>query len=85
MTYKFIELEIKDYIATVTLARVEALNAVSLEFASEIADVFKKMGAMDEVRAIILQSKARIFCAGLDLKDAASNFSDSARGAFDAI
>src|SRR5664280_2837857 len=85
MTYKFIELEIKDYIATVTLARAEALNAVSLEFASEIADVFKKMGAMDEVRAIILQSKARIFCAGLDLKDAASNFSDSARGAFDAI
>ena len=85
MTYKFIELEIKDYIATVTLARVDALNAVSLEFASEIADVFKKMGAMDEVRAIVLQSKARIFCAGLDLKDAASNFSDSARGAFDAI
>ena len=40
MKYKFIELEIKDYIATVTLARAEALNAVSLEFASEIADVF---------------------------------------------
>ena len=85
MTYKFIELEIKDYIATVTLARVDALNAVSLEFASEIADVFKKMGAMDEVRAIVLQSKARIFCAGLDLKDAAANFNDSARGVFDAI
>jgi enoyl-CoA hydratase len=85
MTYKFIELEIKDYIATVTLARVEALNAVSLDFASEIAGVFKKMGTMDEVRAIILQSKARIFCAGLDLKEAAAGFSGSARGAFDTI
>ena len=85
MTYKFIELDIKDYIATITMAREKSLNALSLEFASEIAGVFKTLGAMDEVRAIILQSKARIFCAGLDLKDAASNFNDSARGAFDAI
>ena len=69
MTYKFIELDIKDYIATVTLARGKSLNALSLEFAAEIADVFKTLGAMDEVRVIILQSKARIFCPGLDLKD----------------
>jgi enoyl-CoA hydratase/carnithine racemase len=34
MKYKFIELEIKNYIAEVTLARVESLNALSLEFAS---------------------------------------------------
>ena len=61
MTYKFIELEIKDYIATVTMAREKALNALSLEFASEIADVFKKMGAMDEVRAIILKAKPEFF------------------------
>ncbi|PKN67003.1 MAG: enoyl-CoA hydratase [Deltaproteobacteria bacterium HGW-Deltaproteobacteria-10] len=85
MTYKFIELDIKDYVATVTLARMESLNALSLELALEITDVFKKLGAMDEVRVAILQSKARIFCAGLDLKDAASSFGDSAKGIFNAI
>jgi len=85
MAYKFIELDIQNYVATVTLARLESLNALSIELASEITDVFRKLGTMDEVRAIILQSKARIFCAGLDLKDTASSFNDSAKGVFNAI
>jgi Enoyl-CoA hydratase/carnithine racemase len=85
MTYKYIELEIKDYIATVTMAREKSLNALSLEFAAEIAGVFKSLAVMDEVRVIILRSKARIFCAGLDLKDAVAGFNGSARGTFDII
>ena len=85
MDYKFIELEIKDYIATVTMAREKSLNALSLEFATEIANVFKALGAKDEVRAVILKSKARIFCAGLDLIDAAGGFTPTARGPFDMI
>jgi enoyl-CoA hydratase len=85
MTYKFIELDIKNYVATVTLARLDSLNALSIELANEITDIFKKLGTMEEVRAIILQSKARIFCAGLDLKDAASGFGDSAKCVFNAI
>ena len=85
MDYKFIELEIKDYIATVTMAREKSLNALSLEFATEIAGVFKALGSMDEVRAVILKSKARIFCAGLDLIDAAGGFTPTARGPFDMI
>ena len=37
MTYKYIDLKIENHVATVAMARVEALNALSLEFASEIA------------------------------------------------
>mgnify|MGYP003791240537 CR=1 FL=1 len=85
MNYKYIELEIKDYIATVTLAREKSLNALSLAFATEIANVFEELAAKDEVRAVILKSKARIFCAGLDLKDAAGGFTGTARGPFDMI
>lgn len=85
MTYKYIELEIKDCVAIVTLSRVEKLNALSLEFATEIARVFKSLATMEDVRAIILKSKARIFCAGLDLKDAAGNFTGTTRAPFDMI
>lgn len=85
MTYKFIELDIKNYVATVTLAREKSLNALSLEFAAEIATVFKSLGAMNDVRAVILRSKARIFCAGLDLKDAAGNFTGTTKGPWDMI
>jgi len=85
MTYQYIELEIKENIATVTMTREKSLNAVSLELASEITDVFRKLSAMDDVRAIILKSKARIFCAGLDLKDAAGNFTGTTRAPWDMI
>jgi len=85
MTYKYIELDIKENIATVTMTREKSLNAVSLELASELADVFKKLSIMDDVRAIILKSKARIFCAGLDLKAAAGNFTGTPRAPWDMI
>ena len=85
MSYKFVELEISEHIATVSLARVDALNALSLEFAAEIARVFLELGKNDDVRSIILSSKARIFCAGLDLKDAAGGDHSSAKGALDTV
>lgn len=85
MSYKYIELNVKDHIAEVTLARADKLNALSLEFATEIARVFKELAAMDDVRAVILKSKARIFCAGLDLKDAAGGFTGSTRAPWDMI
>ncbi len=85
MKYKFIELEVKNHVAEVGLARVDSLNALSLEFASEIADVFRKLGTTDEVRAIILTSKARIFCSGLDLKEAGGHFKATAKGAIESV
>ena len=85
MSYKYIDLKIENYIATVTMARTDALNALSLEFASEIANVFRELGVNDDVRAIIFCSKARIFCAGLDLKEAASGGNDTAKGVIDTI
>ncbi|MDP2854045.1 MAG: enoyl-CoA hydratase-related protein [Smithellaceae bacterium] len=85
MSYKYIDLKIENYVATVAMARVEALNALSLEFASEIAGVFRELGANDDVRAIIFCSKARIFCAGLDLKEAAAGASGTAKGVIDTI
>jgi enoyl-CoA hydratase len=85
MSYKFVELAISKHIATVTMARVDALNALSLEFAAEIARVFKEMGENDDVRVVILCSKAKIFCAGLDLKEAASGDISSVKGVLDTI
>lgn len=85
MTYQYIKLEIANHVATVAMARVDALNALSLDFASEIAAVFRELGANDDVRVIIFCSKARIFCAGLDLKEAASGSSGTVKGILDTI
>jgi enoyl-CoA hydratase len=70
MNYKCIELVKENHVATVGLNRVDALNALSYELATEMTDVFHDLDADDDVWVIILKSNARIFCAGLDLKDA---------------
>ena len=85
MTYQYLEVKIENHVATVAMARLDALNALSLAFASEIATVFRELGDNDDVRAIIFCSKARIFCAGLDLKEAAGGDNSSAKGVLNGI
>lgn len=72
MSYQYLEIVIEDHVATVTLARTESMNALSLSFTAEIAKAFRELGANDEVRVIVLASKAKAFCAGLDLKEFAA-------------
>ena len=72
MPYKYIEVTEENQIATVGLNRVETLNALSYEFATEITEVFRELDAAENVRVIILKSNARIFMAGLDMMDAAT-------------
>jgi enoyl-CoA hydratase len=50
------------------MARTDALTALSIEFAAELVKALQDLDAADDVRAVVLASKARIFCAGLDLK-----------------
>ncbi|MBT3226500.1 MAG: enoyl-CoA hydratase [Deltaproteobacteria bacterium] len=69
MDYKFIDVQTADHVATVSLNRTESLNAINLELAEEISRVFRELDRVDDVWVIILKSNARIFCAGLDLKE----------------
>ncbi|MBW2560369.1 MAG: enoyl-CoA hydratase/isomerase family protein [Deltaproteobacteria bacterium] len=72
MEYQWIEVTTEDHVATVALNRTESLNALSMDFAQEIVDVFTELNTMQDIWVIILKSNARIFSAGLDLKDAMS-------------
>ncbi|HOO36957.1 MAG TPA: enoyl-CoA hydratase-related protein [Deltaproteobacteria bacterium] len=72
MDYRCIEVQTDNHVAMVSLNRVDALNALSYELATEITDVFHALDADDNVWVVILRSNARIFSAGLDLKDAMS-------------
>lgn len=72
MTYKYIELTEENHIATVALNRVDKLNALNYEFATEITDVFRNLNEQESVWVIILKSNAKIFMAGLDMLDVAN-------------
>lgn len=72
MDYKMIEVIKENHVAIVGLNRADTVNALSYELATEITDVFHELDADDDVWVVILRSNGRIFCAGLDLKDAMS-------------
>ncbi len=61
--------EREDGIATVTLTRPEAMNALSAELRAALTSAFRELAVDDEVRVLILTGQGRAFCAGLDLKE----------------
>jgi enoyl-CoA hydratase/carnithine racemase len=67
MTYQTITFEVTDRIATVTLNRPEKLNAYTPAMGDEIVDAFRRVGADDDVRVVILTGAGKAFCAGVDL------------------
>ncbi len=59
-----------DAVATVTLNRPDAMNALSRALRAELAAAMRALAADDSVRAIVLTGAGeRAFTAGLDLKE----------------
>ena len=70
-----VRLAVDGGVATVTLDRPEARNAISTELAAALAGVFEPLATDRAVRAVVLTGAGdRAFCAGADLRE---------RGAFE--
>ena len=66
--FKFIKYEVNNNVATVTLNRPEVYNAVNDGVTYELQDAFKKIGADNAVRVVVLTGEGKAFCSGQDLK-----------------
>lgn len=60
-------------VATVTLNRPTAMNALSRELRTAIAETFEALEADPNIRVAILTGAGKAFCAGLDLKELGSD------------
>ncbi len=58
----------KDRVAYITLTRPEALNAISPQVLDDLRQAIAAVGDDPEVKAVVLTSEGRAFCAGADLK-----------------
>ncbi|WP_340108028.1 enoyl-CoA hydratase [Pikeienuella sp. HZG-20] len=56
-------------VATLTLNRPEALNALSLALEGALHDAFRRLALAEELRAIVLTGAGRAFSVGVDLKE----------------
>lgn len=65
-------LEINERIATITLNRPAARNALSFEVLKLLPQLMKQANASEDVDVIILTGSDPAFCAGLDLKELGS-------------
>jgi enoyl-CoA hydratase/carnithine racemase len=61
--------DVRDGVATITLNRPGAANALSMELAASIGHVFSRVRHDESVRAVIVTGAGKAFCAGADLKE----------------
>jgi 2-(1,2-epoxy-1,2-dihydrophenyl)acetyl-CoA isomerase len=68
-TYSTLRYEIADAIATITLDRPEALNALTIPMKVELLAALTAVARDRGVRVVVLTGAGRAFCAGQDLKE----------------
>ncbi len=64
-----VELWVVDGVATVTLARPDAMNAVDLSMKEQLLATLERVADDPAVRCVVLTGRGRAFCVGQDLKE----------------
>ena len=80
MSSRTIRTHIEDGIATITLDRPEASNAVNQALRSDFIRELQALNAADGVAAIVVTGAGRSFCAGQDLREAQAMTADAVPG-----
>jgi enoyl-CoA hydratase len=72
MPYEFLNVEVVDRIATVTISRPDKLNALNARVFDELDGVFTAFATDSLVSAVIVTGAGRAFVAGADIAEIAS-------------
>ena len=64
-----VQVEVADGVATITLDRPEALNALTIPMKEALLAALEAAAVAPDVRAVILTGAGRAFCAGQDLRE----------------
>lgn len=71
MAYETIIVETSDRVATITLNRPAALNAINGQLLAEVCKALEEADASDKVRCIIITGSEKAFAAGADITEMA--------------
>ena len=81
MGYETIGYEVSDRVATITLNRPEALNALSPAMIGELRQAYADAEADDEVWLLLVTGTGRAFCTGADVGEIPDDGRVDLRGA----
>lgn len=69
-------LDVTDGLATITLARPQAMNSLDTATKEALLGVIRQVADDDHVRAVVLTGSGRAFCVGQDLKEHVRNLGE---------
>ena len=69
MDYEILQLAVSEGIATVTINRPQALNALNTRFFQEMDAMIKQVSGMPEIRVMIITGEGKAFVAGADISE----------------
>lgn len=72
MSEPLVRVETRGPVRVLTLDRPKALNALSVDLVSQLAQCLDAAAADDAVRVVVITGSARAFCAGADVTEVAS-------------
>jgi 2-(1,2-epoxy-1,2-dihydrophenyl)acetyl-CoA isomerase len=67
MTYQTLLFDVASGIATITLNRPDAANAMNPTMARELSDIAIRCDDSPDIRAVVIRGSGKMFCAGGDL------------------
>jgi len=69
MPYEILKMEVTEGIATVTISRPQALNALNSRFFQEMDNLIAEVGARDDIKVLIITGEGKAFVAGADIAE----------------
>lgn len=69
MDYQILKTSVADGIATVTISRPQALNALNSDFFREMDALIPELGGRDDVKVLIITGEGKAFVAGADIAE----------------
>ena len=67
MSWTCFDVTVSDHVAHIVLSRPDALNSMIREFWNELPRIVRELDDRGDVRAIVVSSTGKHFCAGMDL------------------
>lgn len=69
MKYTTLSVELKDYVAYITLNRPERLNSFDMTLGKELYNALKEINHDNKIRLVVLKGTGKGFCGGGDVKE----------------
>jgi enoyl-CoA hydratase len=67
MTYEVLKVNVSEGIATVTISRPQALNALNTRFFQEMDSLIAEIGARNDIKVVVITGEGKAFVAGADI------------------